>query len=95
MQDNFLNNFTQYEDYAPAGVLLPKIEIDKKFYSQLDLSEDSSNYDFLRKLCLNGVKAKKIDTLDNKRDYYDRVKMELKILNDLGFSTISTAGVTN
>jgi hypothetical protein len=32
MQDNFLNNFTQYEDYAPAGVLLPKIEIDKKFY---------------------------------------------------------------
>ena len=85
MQDNFLNNFTQYEDYAPAGVLLPKIEIDKKFYSKLDLSEDSSNYDFLRKLCLNGVKAKKIDTLDNKQDYYDRVKMELKILNDLGF----------
>jgi len=85
MQDNFLNNFTQYEDYAPAGVLLPKIEIDKKFYSKLDLSEDSSNYDFLRKLCLNGVKAKKIDTFDNKQDYYDRVKVELKILNDLGF----------
>lgn len=85
MQDNFLNNFTQYEDYAPAGVLLPKIAIDKKFYSKLDLSEDSSNYDFLRKLCLNGVKAKKIDTFDNKQDYYDRVKVELKILNDLGF----------
>ena len=85
MKNNFLNTFTQYEDYAPAGVLLPKIEIDKKFYSQLDLPQDSSNFDFLRKLCLNGVKEKKIDTFENKQDYYDRVKMELKILNDLGF----------
>lgn len=85
MSTNFLSQFSQYKDYAPCGVLLPNIDIDKKFYSKLDLKEDSSNFDFLRKLCLDGVKEKGIDKLDNKQEYYDRVKMELNILNELGF----------
>lgn len=82
---SFLNNFTAYKDYAPAGVLLPKIEIDAKYYSDLDLDKDTSNYDFLKKLCLNGVKSKGIDKLKNKQKYYDRVKSELAIFKELGF----------
>ena len=85
MSESFLSQFSKYEDYAPCGVLLPNIDIDKKFYSKLDLKEGSSNLDFLRKLCFNGVKEKGIDKLKNKQEYYDRVKMELNILNELGF----------
>jgi DNA polymerase-3 subunit alpha len=36
-------------------------------------------------LCLRGVKDRGIDKLENKQEYYDRVKMELNILKDLGF----------
>ena len=79
MSKAFLNQFKKYKDYAPPGVLLPKIEIDKKHYLELNLPEDCSNYDFLRKLCMNGVKRKGIDLLPNKKEYYDRVKMELSI----------------
>jgi|TARA_R110002153_G_scaffold5754_5_gene26622 DNA polymerase-3 subunit alpha len=85
MSDIFLNQFELYDNYAPPGVLLPKIEIESKYYSELNLPNDCSNYDFLRKLCLEGVKKKGIDSFPNKQDYYDRVKMELKILKELGF----------
>jgi len=37
---SFIDNFTRYENYAPAGVLLPKIEIEKKFYNKLKIKED-------------------------------------------------------
>lgn len=83
--DNFYNQFTEYKDYAPAGVLLPKIEIDDQYYSKLDIDPDTSNYDFLRRLCLDGVSTKGIDKLPNKQDYYDRVKTELTIFKELGF----------
>lgn len=85
MSKAFLNKFKKYKDYAPPGVLLPKIEIDRKHYLDLNLPEDCSNYDFLRNLCMNGVKRKGIDLLPNKKEYYDRVKMELSILRELGF----------
>ena len=67
--DNFYNQFTEYKDYAPAGVLLPKIEIDAQYYSKLGIDADTSNYDFLRRLCLDGVSTKGIDKLPNKQDY--------------------------
>ena len=82
---SFIDNFTRYENYAPAGVLLPKIEIEKKFYNKLKIKEDVSNFDFLRSLCMHGVKNKGIDKLENKKEYYDRVKSELTILKELGF----------
>jgi len=82
---SFLNQFTQYEEYAPPGVLLPSLEILPKYYKNLDLSEDVSNFDFLRKLCMDGVKRKGIDKFKNKKIYYERVKEELTILKDLGF----------
>ncbi len=82
---NFLDNFTRYENHRPEGVLLPKIEIDKKFYKTLNIDPKTSNYDFLREICLKGVKDKGIDALQNKQEYYDRAKYELEILRDLGF----------
>ena len=85
MSSNFYKKFTAYSDYAPAGVLLPKIDIEQKYYSKLDLPTDTSNYDFLRKLCLDGVKQKGIDKVKNKKAYYDRIKSELTIFKELGF----------
>ena len=47
--------------------------------------ESLSNFDFLRKLCHKGVYDKGIDKFKNKKDYFDRAKSELKILEELGF----------
>lgn len=69
----------------PVGVRLPEIQADRRIYYQLDLDPKSSNYDLLRALCLRGVQQRGIDKLDNKKEYYDRVKMELSVLKDLGF----------
>lgn len=81
----FLNEFTVYKDVSPPGVRLPEIEIEQEYYDELEVSSDISNYDFLRQLCLRGVKEKGIDTFENKQDYFDRTKMELEILLELGF----------
>ena len=85
MSDLFFSKFSKLDNYAPPGVLLPNLSVDNKYYSDLGIDPSSSNYDFLRALCMHGVKSKGIDKLDNKQEYYDRTKMELEILNDLGF----------
>ena len=82
---NFTENFTSYEDCAPPGVRLPNIKIEDKYYKMLDASPDISNFDFLRKLCHKGVYDRKIDTFENKKEYFDRAKSELDILQELGF----------
>lgn len=74
-----------YSSPMPVGVRLPEIEVDRRVYYQLDLDPESSNYDLLRALCLRGVEQRGINKLDNKQEYYDRVKMELTVLKDLGF----------
>ena len=83
--NSFINNFTKYEDCTPPGVRLPRIKIEDKYYNRLSLDKNISNYDFLRHLCLAGVKDHKIEKLSNKKEYYDRVKMELKVFKELGF----------
>ncbi len=86
MSKSFYKNFTKYDSPAPPGVLLPKIEIEQKHYLELGIEDgDCSNYEFLRRLCLKGVKEKGVDQLENKQDYYDRVKSELSIFKELGF----------
>ena len=82
---SFTDQFTGYTDCVPPGVRLPKIKISAKQYQNLGTEKDISNYDFLRKLCLKGVKDKGIDKFPNAQEYYDRAKEELKILQDLGF----------
>ena len=85
VMDSFLDQFSSYDDCAPPGVLLPEIKIASSYYTKLDIPSDCSNYDFLRRLCFSGVKSKGIDKLDNKEDYYERIKSELTILKELGF----------
>ena len=78
-------NLKKFNSPMPVGVRLPRIEVDRKVYYQLDLDPKSSNYELLRALCLRGVKERGIDKFKNKQEYYDRVKVELSVLNDLGF----------
>ena len=85
IMDSFLNQFEKYDNCAPPGVLLPEILIEPKQYNDLNVDSECSNYEFLRQLCLAGVKEKGISELDNKNDYYKRIKSELSILNELGF----------
>ena len=81
----FTKQFTNYEDCIPPGVRLPNIKIEHKYYKMLEASPDISNFDFLRKLCHKGVRDRGIDKFDNKKEYFDRAKSELKILDELGF----------
>jgi len=82
---SFAEQFTEYTDCIPPGVRLPKIEISQKQYESINADPNISNYDFLRKLCLAGVKEKGIDKFKNAQAYYDRAKEELSILKELGF----------
>lgn len=83
--NDFNKEFESYEYCVPPGVLLPQIQIEKRFYKELGVKEGISNFDFLRELCLKGIKDKEINKLKNKKVYYDRAKEELGILRDLGF----------
>jgi DNA polymerase-3 subunit alpha len=79
------SDFQKYKSPTAAGVLLPKIKIEDKYYKMLSAPNSISNYDFLRRLAFKGVKDKKIDLLENKQEYLDRAKTELTILEELGF----------
>lgn len=77
--------FTEYQNPFPAGVKLPTIHIEQKYYDLLGCSSEISNFNFLRKLCFWGVKNRGIDKLKNKQEYYDRLTMELSVFEELGF----------
>jgi DNA polymerase-3 subunit alpha len=77
--------FTEYKSPFPAGMKLPSIHIEKKQYDVLGIPENTSNFNFLRKICFEGVKQKGIDQLPNKQEYYDRLTVELGVFEELGF----------
>ena len=83
--NDFTAGFEDYSDSIVAGVLLPKIKIEPRFYKRLNIDESSSNLEFLTRLCRDGILQHNIHKADNKEKYYERVKMELSILNELGF----------
>jgi DNA polymerase-3 subunit alpha len=80
-----INEFQKYENPTLPGVKLPEIIIDQKYYDLLEIPNSSSNYQFLRKLCHKGVLDKQIDKKENAQVYYDRVKTELSLFEELGF----------
>jgi len=94
MKEN-LNNTLEYKSFSSKfenldlglhGVRLPEFKIDSTLKRSLNLSEDVSNYDFLRGLALNGFKDLKIDkNLPEYKKYVDRAKHELETLKELGF----------
>lgn len=80
-----IDSFSNYQTPFPVGVKLPQIKIEDRFYRALDIPSDTSNFNFLRRLCFEGVKKRGIVDLPNKEEYFDRLKMELSIFQDLGF----------
>ena len=78
-------SYTGYNTPFPVGVKLPEIKIEKKYYDEVACSDLEDNYQFLRKLCFKKVKEKGIDKVDNPQLYYDRLKEELTIFDELGF----------
>jgi DNA polymerase III subunit alpha len=78
-------DYQQYKNPFPVGVKLPEIKIEDKYYDLVGCNRGDNHFQFLRKLCLKGVKEKGIDKKDNASEYYARLKMELSVLNDLGF----------
>ena len=89
------DNYSDIKDFSDKfegaeldihGVRLPEFEIDLASKRHLGISEDSSNYDFLRALALNGFKTLNINKSDkNYKKYVDRAKHELDTLKELGF----------
>jgi DNA polymerase-3 subunit alpha len=81
----FLSKF-QDVDLGLHGVRLPEFTIDSQSKRHLNISEDVSNYNFLRALALNGFKDLNIDkNLPDHKKYVDRAKYELETLKELGF----------
>ena len=68
------------------GVRLPKFEIENRHKHKLEISEDSSNYEFLRTLSLKGFKKLNVGKNSPEyKKYIERAKYELEILNELEF----------
>jgi DNA polymerase-3 subunit alpha len=91
MKNNLLENKAfsskfQDVDLGLHGVRLPEFSIDVQSKRHLNVSEDVSNYDFLRALALNGFKDLNVDksSAEHKK-YVDRAKYELETLKELGF----------
>jgi len=80
-----IENFQKYQQPTLPGVKLPQIIIEQKYYDILGIPNTSSNYQFLRKLCHKGVLEKEIDKKQNAQIYYERVKTELSLFEELGF----------
>lgn len=89
------NNYSDCKEFSDKfedteldihGVRLPEFEIDLASKRHLGISEDSSNYDFLKALALNGFKTLNINKTDKDyKKYVDRAKHELDTLKELGF----------
>lgn len=83
---SFVDNFKEIE-LDLHGVRLPSFTIDNKYKHALKVSEDISNYDFLRQLCRDGFKKLNLKKgSEEYNQYRDRGRHELKILKELGFT---------
>lgn len=80
---NFTDQFTQYDQCAPPGVLLPNIDIEPRYYQELGLSQNTDNLTFLKRLCWVNMQKKGFSKKDT--EYLERLKMEIDILDELGF----------
>ena len=78
---NFLQDIQNYDDAMLPGVRLPQISIDSKYYDLLKIPTSSDNYTFLKTLCYRSLENKNL----NKKEYVDRLEMELQIFHELDF----------
>ena len=82
---SFYDNFSKYDNCAPPGVLLPKIDIESKYYKKLGIPKSTSNFQFLKKLCWENMKEMGFKNNKENKPYFERMKMELDIFEELGF----------
>ena len=75
----------RYKNPFPVGVKLPEISVPDVTLDSLGLKHGSSSLDILKQLCRKGLRERSLVKADNRQDYYDRVQMEIDILDDLGF----------
>lgn len=86
LEDKTFSSKFQDVDLGLHGVRLPEFSIDVQSKRHLNVSEDVSNYDFLRALALNGFKDLNVDKSSTEhKKYVDRAKYELETLKELGF----------
>ena len=86
LEDKVFSSKFQDVDLGLHGVRLPEFSIDIQSKRHLNVSEDVSNYDFLRALALNGFKDLNVDKSSAEyKKYVDRAKYELETLKELGF----------
>jgi DNA polymerase-3 subunit alpha len=86
LEDKIFASKFQDIDLGLHGVRLPEFAIDSESKRHLNVSEDVSNYDFLRALALNGFKDLNVDkNSPDYKKYIDRAKYELETLKELGF----------
>lgn len=83
---SFKDKFKRYKDCMEPGVTLPQMKVKQSKLNRFGIKSFENNFDLLRKLCHKGVDRLRIKEKENKQEYYDRAKMELKILEDLGFT---------
>lgn len=77
----YFSDISSYDGALLPGVILPTVKIDDDQYEKLNLDKSVSNLVFLRKLCETSLVNKGL----NKKEYVDRLNMELDVLSELGF----------
>ena len=86
MNKNELDQIFKNLDLPLYGVRLPEFKIDNNYKHELEISEDVSNYEFLRALALKGFKKLNIQKgTEEYKKYIDRAKYELETLKELEF----------
>lgn len=84
--EEFKSSFDNY-DLGLHGVRLPKFNIDNSEKHKIKVSEDISNHDFLRALCLKGFEKLNLEKGSKSYEtYVERIKYELETLDELGFT---------
>lgn len=84
--NEFLDKFEKYSIENYGYIRLPEIKIDANLKKDLGLLPDVSNFDFITALTRNGFKKKaNLIPKDRYKEYGDRIKNELSILEELGF----------
>lgn len=82
---SFLDQFESLK-IPILGVRLPAFTIDPKYKLALGVADIAPNSEFLRALCVEGFEKLKLDNKSSEyKEYGDRVKHELSIIQELGF----------
>lgn len=79
------NLFQNYQKPFPAGVKLPTIRIEKRFYDELGLEVSTSNLKFLKVKCEKSLFNYLSKNNFDRDKYIQRLDYELSIFDELGF----------